>query len=216
MSRSCNRTAIAMCVLAILSACTVAEYPSSWSRLDTAQTGRSCPMIAGLYIDEGIQRHNPNDPSKGPCELSWDCSLSNYLFFKHIPRRQTKMASEMFPGVRPTHTEIIQLSDDLLEVVAWNGSGSTRKRLRGTRLIRDHGDFSCSPEGLKLRRRSASFGAQNIGGVSEWEDRFMTRSEDGRLVLKLDSGMIGLLLFFPMAARGSAWYRWEPAPPDAF
>jgi hypothetical protein len=208
-----NRIGIAACAALILSACAVAEYPSSWSRLDITPTGRSCPLIAGLYVDEGIQRHNPNDQSTGPCALSWDCSLSNYLFFKQMTRTENPQLLRMFSGARPTHAEVIQPSDDLLEIVAWEGTGSTRKRLRGTRFLRDHGDFSCSPEGIKLRRRAGGFGSP-IVPMTQWEDRIVTRSEDGRLVLKLNTGMIGVV-FVPMAGGTTAWYRWEPAPPNA-
>jgi hypothetical protein len=169
-------------------------------------------MVAGLYVDEGTQSHNPGDLFPGPCELSWHCSLGNYLLFKKIPRIEAELRRTIFPGPLPMHIEIVQPSDDVLEIVAWNGTGRTREKLRSARLSREQGDFSCSPEGFKLKRLSGGLGDGRFVGAHEWEDRILTRSEDGHLVLKLDRGAWGIVLFVPMAAFSTAGYRWRPAP----
>jgi hypothetical protein len=200
--------------LALLSACAT-DYPAGWSRVAPVATVGACPRLAGLYSDAGTQSDNPGDLFPGPCDAGWHCSLGTYLFYTKLPRIESVLTRKIFPERPPTEIEIIQ-ADGVLEAVAWHGTGSTRRKLQAVRFTKEQGEFTCTAEGIKLKRLSGGIGAVGGGGAAiaavEREDRTLNRGEDGHLVLKVERGAWGIVIFVPAMAFSTSWYRWKPAP----
>ena len=199
--------------LILLSSCAT-EYPAGWSRVASIPVAGACPRLAGLYDDAGTQSGNPGDYFPGACDAGWHCSLGTYLFYTNLPRIERVLTRKIFPGRSPTEIEIIQ-ADGVLEAVAWHGTGSTRQKLQAVRFTKEQGEFTCTADGLTLKRLSGGSGfagsGGGVGGV-EREDRTLNRGEDGHLVLKVERGAWGIVLFVPAAAFSTSWYRWQPAP----
>lgn len=200
--------------LALLSSCAT-EYPAGWSRLESIPAAGACPRLAGLYDDAGTQSGNPGDLAPGSCDAGWHCSLGTYLFYSTVPRTETVLTRWIFPKRAPTHVELIQTSE-VLEAVAWHGTGSTRQKLQTVRFTKEKGEFTCTAEGVRLKRGSGGFAIGSGGsgaGIAayEHEDRTLNRGEDGHLVLKVERAAFGVILIVPAMAINDSWYRWKPA-----
>ena len=202
--------------LALLSSCAT-EYPAGWSRVAPAPGDGACPRLAGLYDDAGTQSGNPGDYFPGACDAGWHCSLGTSMFYTNLPRIERVLTRKIFPERSPTEIEIIQ-ADGVLEAVAWHGTGSTRQKLQAVRFTKEQGEFTCTADGLNLKRLSGGSGfaghGGGVGGV-EREDRTLNRGEDGHLVLKIERAAWGIVFFVPAAAFSTSWYRWQPAPANS-
>jgi hypothetical protein len=115
---------------------------------------------------------------------------------------------------RATHVEIVQPAPDILQVIVWSGEENDRSRLWLEVLSMDKGDFSCGPDGLRLRSRTdwLIVGISNFFG---WVSRTLNRSEDGSLVMKIGERGFGNHTFLPIGSVYDYWIRWTPMPSRA-
>lgn len=212
---------MAVCLPLVLSGCILfnpQDYPANWSRLETAPSPRTCPIIAGLYGDIG--EPSPECGGREDRHFRRNCKLLSFNFFSGDEEfmetdPHDDPLHKIFPEGVPTHMEIAQPNNDKLEIVAWSRTVSEQRMLRRAVLSMHKGDFSCSPEGLRLKRRTGIRGVLLTVGFF-WEDRTFNRSEDGFLIMNSENrGFLCSGGLIPVAGGGNRWIRWRANPNSA-
>lgn len=138
-----------------------------------------CPNIAGTYINKG-----EGDNPKYEPELSW------HLFRNSAPWKEA------------THISFEQNDNKLLNITLWN----EEKRIFNKQLNNTSNEFICEEGLLKIKTREYL----NREGVlgTEWSVLGLVRSEN-YLVVKNESGAIGMMFIVPVAGSGTNWYRFK-------
>ena len=199
--------------LALVSCVRTFEYPAGWARPEVGHSDQACPMIAGAYKD--YAKLGPGAYFVG--RYSVRGSLIYNLLSKedHPWRRRAPIARDVQHLIdRATHVEIVQPAPDILQVIIWSGEGNDQSRLWLEVLSMAKGDFSCGPDGLRLRSRT-DWLFVGIINFFAWESRTFNRSEDGSLLMKIGDRSFGNLVFVPLGLVFDYWIRWTPIPSRA-
>jgi len=139
----------------------------------------ACPNIDGKYLNEGEGK----DPQYKPT-LAW------YLFRQSAPWKET------------THVSFTRKTDASVEVILWNGN----KKLFQRDLRTDEKEVSCQEGFLKINTREYVSDGGALG--KEWSVIGLARSQD-YLVVRNESGAVGLFFLFPVAGTATDWYRFR-------
>jgi hypothetical protein len=96
-----------------------------------------------------------------------------------------------------------------LNVGAWYGDTPGPQKL----LSNAAGDYNCSPDGIRLRKRSGWIPRPNWFGAWGWQSEMLTlqKTVDGSLVVRKEGGAAGVAFFIiPVVISNRYWYRFPP------
>jgi hypothetical protein len=173
------RSGILALIVATTGACiSGARYPTTWTKRVPVAKG-VCPDVSGVFSNRGDV--HPRDV---------DASLNAFL------RSGT-------PLLAVTQVEITQ-SDRFLEISLW----SEEKVSERLRLDRGVG-FECGADGLELLQmgHSESDAAVSVGALFSWGKVWMTKGEDGSLVVRTVDSDLFFLILIPLYGRETLWFR---------
>lgn len=212
LARRPDKVLASICSVFLLSSCVNLSvpdpYPAHWTPPQNISKFNGCPKIDGLYLDHGeltIRAWNRD------CASGWDgtayrgeChSLAyNLLYPPHLTGKFDVRIDK--PGV--TQVELRQPSPELLEVITWPGGENHT-------LSAVDGAFSCDDSGLRLRDGSSFFAAL-LWNRFTTETRAFNFTEDGYLIMKVESRSVGNSTFFPIEMNDDGWARWRRIEPQ--
>jgi hypothetical protein len=221
-----SKRLISVCFAMVgLSGCAfTTPYPDTWPAVEShaPQASSPCPSIAGFYVDTAISAlFKPalvdNWESRHFEGRDWDKGYLTYNLFsnaRHVMRFKNHVSDDVQQLIGHL-VEIKQATPDNLELIVWRYDGKDRFMLRQDVLSMKTGDFSCGPEGLKLKTRSEAFvlGVSNgVGSVA----RTLNRAADRSLVMKVEETMISHhYIYIPIVFSGGYWLRWEISKQDS-
>ena len=221
-----SKRLISICFAVVgLSGCAfTSPYPDSWPAVESgaSPTSRPCPSIAGFYVDKAISAlFKPAfvDKWESP-RLEGRHRDKDYLTYnlfsnaRHVMRFANHVSDDVQQLIGHL-VEIKQATPDNLQLIVWSSDGRDRFMLRQEVLSMKTGDFSCGPEGLKLKTRSEAvvLGVSNgVGSVA----RTLNRAADRSLVMKVEETMISHhFIFIPIVLSSGYWLRWEVFAQDS-
>lgn len=215
-----SKRLISICFAVVgLSGCAfTSPYPDSWPAVESSAspTSRPCPSIAGFYVDKAISAlFKPalvdtweSPPLEGRHRDKDYLTYNLFSNARHVMRFANHVSNDV-QQLLGHLVEIKQTTPDSLELVVWRSDGRDRFMLRQDLLSMKAGDFSCGPEGLKLKTRSEAFvlGLSNgVGSVT----RTLNRAADRSLVMKVEQTMISHhYIYIPLVFSSEYWLRWE-------
>lgn len=184
-------------LLGLTSCSSLREYPEHWSPITPVSAVGSCPAIAGLYNNSG---DSPEPHTGRACYTAGEeenCTSLTYNLLSDIPHYSWYKAS---PSWESKHVRVNQSAADTIEVTLFDRDVHT--------LSLAARDFTCGPEGITLKIRSA-LTIFLISNASESEMRTFNVADDGSLVMKSLSRVVGHHTVFPVAGTDVHWVKWK-------
>jgi hypothetical protein len=176
------------------------EYPDNWAQMQVVGLNGSCPNLEGIYEERG-------DAPNGCHVWIEKCrSLSYNLLSGNIGYKEVWDESEtpMFPS--GSHVEIQQHVDDQIKILLWDVNGNDKHLIHSEILKKQNGDYTCTDEGIQLKKRSMYFlwGISNMLGT---ETRVFSVNENNELVMHSSLTHSGHHTFFPLFGSDDIWVR---------
>lgn len=188
------------------------RYPNSWGDIDTESNTGKCPIIEGMYYEKGEDLDEYYEGGKRKMTEVIDgmspLGLTHFLFSKNFSDPYFGNYSSISNAYQ---VEIIQLSDEKLEVKVWAMSEMDEKLLHEKTLSMQLGDYICDQDGLKISYSETLSAPLLLSYGKSNEVRIFNRSIDGYLSVNYRSIGAGVaLLVLPILSGDGYWVRWKP------
>ena len=156
------------------------SYPPAWSSLKVFD---KCPNIEGYYIDEG----ESEEESDYKRSIFMDIIGGDYLRRDEVE-----------------FVNIIQKNNELL-LEAYSDAELIGKRVAA------FDTENCVDGFIEIEGPYPEGGVNRDGVVGyQWDSLKLAKTTDGSLILRKDSGAVGVVMVVPVAGTGWGWYRFLP------
>lgn len=167
-------------VVLILTGC-FSNHPPYPENWQETSKNNTCPALGGYYFSEG----------EGNEGVSVVPSLYKLLINNPL-------------NLSPIDSIKINERDNILSVKAFSG-GELREEREIAVDVK-----SCRNGFFQLDMPSQEGGVNRDGVVGyEWEKILLTKTPDGALIVRKDSGAVGIVLLIPVSGSAHEWYRYK-------